>query len=71
MLGVNGGRPMWSRLLNSDAPHSPSGQSDHVDNGINSTAEAGYAGMESLDYEVVESLAYREDQARTSTSLNS
>jgi hypothetical protein len=58
MPGVNGSSgPMWSQLLNMEPPDSP----------VNNREEElmlGYrnSGMESLDYEVVESLAYREDQ---------
>jgi hypothetical protein len=58
MQGKNGSSgPMWSQLLNMEPPDSP----------VNNREEElmlGYrnSGMESLDYEVVESLAYREDQ---------
>jgi len=60
MPGANGGSPMWSQLLNREPPDFPAENSnedelvlDHRD-----------AGMESLDYEVVESVAYREDQVQ-------
>ena len=61
MPGVNGtSGPMWSQLLNMEPPDSPSN---------NSEAELMLgkedSGMESLDYEVVESLAYREDQVQS------
>jgi hypothetical protein len=64
-LDVNGGTK-WSRLLTIDSPlpsSSSSSNLEHVDNDIGDIGEAGNMGMESLDYEVVESLAYREDQA--------
>lgn len=64
-LDVNGGTK-WSRLLTTDSPlpsSSSSSNLEHVDNDIGDIGEAGNMGMESLDYEVVESLAYREDQA--------
>ncbi|CAK9203106.1 hypothetical protein BDL97_14G008000 [Sphagnum fallax] len=65
-LDVNGGTK-WSRLLTTDSPlpsSSSSSNLEHVDNDIGDIGEAGNMGMESLDYEVVESLAYREDQAQ-------
>jgi hypothetical protein len=64
-LDVNGGTK-WSRLLTVDSPlpsSSSSSNLEHIDNEIGDVGEAGNMGMESLDYEVVESLAYREDQA--------
>ncbi|XP_024363094.1 chloride channel protein CLC-d isoform X2 [Physcomitrium patens] len=59
MPGVNGGGPMWSQLLNRDPSELPSHNSEDE-------LMLGYRdpGMESLDYEVVESVAYREDQAQ-------
>ncbi|XP_024361602.1 chloride channel protein CLC-d [Physcomitrium patens] len=58
MPGVNGGGPMWKQL-NNEPPDSPTHYSDDE-------LMLGYRdrGMESLDYEVVESVAYREDQAQ-------
>ena len=53
MPGVGG--PMWSQLLTSEPP-----PSDHVEE--DPLHGTGDPGMESLDYEVVESVAYREDQ---------
>ncbi|KAG0554790.1 hypothetical protein KC19_12G119300 [Ceratodon purpureus] len=60
MPGVNGGGPMWSELPNREPPESPSHNSE--DDGF----MLGHrdSRMESLDYEVVESVAYREDQAQ-------
>lgn len=46
---------MWSQLLTSEPP-----PSDHVEE--DPLHGTGDPGMESLDYEVVESVAYREDQ---------
>lgn len=58
MPGVNGGGPMWKQL-NNEPPDSPTHYSDDE-------LMLGYRdrGMESLDYEVVESVAYREDQVK-------
>jgi hypothetical protein len=60
MPGVNGGGPMWSQLPNREPPGSPSHNSedDELMLGLRDP------GMESLDYEVVESVAYREDQVQ-------
>ena len=64
MPGVNGGGPMWSELPNREPPESPSHNSE--DDGF----MLGHrdSRMESLDYEVVESVAYREDQVQLSLS---
>ena len=60
MPGVNGGGPRWSQLLNIEPPDSPS------HNGEDDGLMLGHRdpGMESLDYEIVESVAYREDQVQ-------
>lgn len=53
------GGHMWSRLVNSDSS-SPFSETDRRE----VVGEASSTNMESLDYEVVESLAYREDQVQ-------
>lgn len=60
MPGVNLPGPMWSQLLNMEPPDSPLHNADEE-------LLRGYRdpGMESLDYEVVESVAYREDQVQS------
>lgn len=59
MPGVNGSGPMWSQLLNMEPPDSPlNNPEDEI------MLQYRDSGMESLDYEVVESLAYREDQVQ-------
>ncbi|KAG6553541.1 hypothetical protein Mapa_004454 [Marchantia paleacea] len=64
----NGAQPMWSRLVNNDSavPGSPPSQwENHAQDGDSDRGESESAsGPESLDYEVVESAAYREDQAK-------
>ncbi|CAM6082441.1 unnamed protein product [Calypogeia fissa] len=72
LQGVRNGAQQWSRLVefdSSSAPPQPAASLPEWENHIHE-AEAGRAdssssgnsGPESLDYEVVESLAYREDQ---------
>jgi hypothetical protein len=59
MPGVNVPGPMWSQLLNMEPPDSPLNNADEeLLRGFRDGA------MESLDYEVVESVAYREDQVK-------
>lgn len=70
LQGVRNGAQKWSRLVNLDPTAPQSGP--YAAEWDNHTHESGRAdssgsannGPESLDYEVVESLAYREDQVR-------
>lgn len=60
MPGVNGGGPMWSHLPSREPTDLPSHISEHDELMLGHRDSE----MESLDYEVVESVAYREDQVQ-------